>query len=582
MIRDFVVCKYEFAVNVYVTPYEFEINFYARECAGILDEHANCAICTELINEWWCRYCGQFSYAETKCKVSERNLLPRHVKTLNKAAAWKTVYEAAIDLQNLHDRGIIHADVKPANICIGRDGKAHLFGFTIKEGNFTSTIPDDEKSRWLAPECLSGGTFSQASDVYALGMCIIYVVSQTPPWGPDISDEEVTLQVRDNRAVVPRPKGFSDDEWALVERLCAYNPTNRMKIGDVIKQLSKWVATNDTPAWRLPQAVIELSTDSPFATTPLTLRFVGKWKDAKVTVEMLTNESDETKRNFQRVADLWFSLKHPTVVPLFGVCDDGKHPLFVSEYAERGDLSQYLRTIAVTNDYDASNIVWQVLLDVAFAIHYLHSIGIVHGDVCLGNMLVGRDGHGKLSGFFHSSRIGLESPEEEPKTEGEWRPSVYACRRHASFSSDVYCLGKCFVNAFYLQPDNITDSSRLEEDAQINQTARCDVCAMKPLPDRPEGFGDEQWKLVSDMCCMDPRDRVEMSDVVERLARIVAVNTAIKNEMKSELKFDQSSYQKLQTKSLNTSRRIAIFPTTILMTTTMMTVVKRQKPVDFF
>ncbi|OWZ07998.1 TKL protein kinase [Phytophthora megakarya] len=189
----------------------------------------------------------------------------------------------------------------------------------------------------------------------------------------------------------------------------------------------------------------------------------------------------------------------------------------------------------------------EVLLDVAFAIHYLHSIGIVHGDVCLGNMLVGRDGHGKLSGFFNSSMVGRESPEEEPKTEGEWRPSVYACRRHASFSSDVYCLGKCFVNAFYLQPDNITDSSRLEEDAQINQTARCEVCAMNPLPDRPEGFGDEQWKLVSDMCCVDPGDRVEMSDVVERLARIVAVSTAIKNEMKSELNLDRTTYQKLQT-----------------------------------
>ncbi|OWZ13217.1 Serine/threonine protein kinase, partial [Phytophthora megakarya] len=258
------------------------------------------------------------SYAETKCKVSERNLLPRHVKTLNKAAAWKKIYEAAIDLQNLHDRGIIHADVKPANICIGRDGKAHLFGFTIKKGNFTSTIPDDEKSRWLASEGLSGSILSQASDVYALGMCIIYIVSQAPPWGTDISDAEVKLQVLDKGAVVPRPKGFSNDEWALVERLCAYNPTNRMKIGDVIKQLSKWVATNDTSAWRLPQAVIEFSTDSPFATTPLTMHFVGKWKDAKVTVEMLTNKSDETKRNFQRVADLWFSLKHPTVVPLFG------------------------------------------------------------------------------------------------------------------------------------------------------------------------------------------------------------------------------------------------------------------------
>ncbi|OWY91094.1 Serine/threonine protein kinase, partial [Phytophthora megakarya] len=168
-----------------------------------------------------------------------------------------------------------------------------------------------------------------------------------------------------------------------------------------------------------------------------------------------------------------------------------------------------------------------------------------HGDVCLGNMLVGRDGHGKLSGFFHSSRIGLESPEEEPKTEGE----LCGCRHHPSFTSDVYRLGICIINAFCQQSESITESSRLnaEEDAQTNQTARCDVCAMNPLPDRPERFGDEQWNLVSDMCCMDPRDRVEMSDVVERLARIVAVNTAIKNEMKSELKFDQSSYQKLQT-----------------------------------
>ncbi|OWZ07999.1 Serine/threonine protein kinase [Phytophthora megakarya] len=308
MIHDIVVNKYQFVGND------------STYCSDIWYEHANCTSCTELINESWCRHCGQYSFAVTnRDKVSERNLLPRHVKTYNKTEAWEKVYEAAIDLQNLHGRGIIHADVKPANICIGRDGKAHLFGFTIKKGNFTSTIPDNEKSRWLAPECLSGGTSSQASDVYSLGTCIIYIVSQTPPWGPDISDAEVKLQILDKGAVIPRPKGFSDEEWALVERLCAYNPTNRMNIGDVIKQLSEWVTTNDTPTWRLPQAVIELSTDPPFATTPLTMRFIGKWKDVKVTVEMLTNKSDETKRNFQSVADLWFSLKHPTVVPLFGV-----------------------------------------------------------------------------------------------------------------------------------------------------------------------------------------------------------------------------------------------------------------------
>ncbi|KAG2797156.1 hypothetical protein PC129_g21222 [Phytophthora cactorum] len=155
--------------------------------------------------------------------------------------AWKKLYEAALGLEFLHERGVVHADLKGDNILIGEDGRAKLTDFglsaVVSDGANSSGSPIGAL-RWKAPECMgaSGQPATFASDIFSLGMCIIEAVTGTFPWGRELPDAAVSFHVRRGR-LPPSSSAFSSNQWRLIQRMCSLHPQDRPGIRFVVRAL---------------------------------------------------------------------------------------------------------------------------------------------------------------------------------------------------------------------------------------------------------------------------------------------------------------------------------------------------------
>jgi predicted Ser/Thr protein kinase len=100
------------------------------------------------------------------------------------ARIWSSIAGA---LAAAHERGLLHRDVKPANVVVDAEGQAHLIDFgiarqtgdaTLTAAGFVLGTPD-----FLAPEVAAGGPATPQSDSWQLAATIAYALSGHPPRG---------------------------------------------------------------------------------------------------------------------------------------------------------------------------------------------------------------------------------------------------------------------------------------------------------------------------------------------------------------------------------------------------------------
>ena len=90
-------------------------------------------------------------------------------------------------LDALHERGILHRDVKPSNVLLDGEGTAALTDFGLaRAGDSTRLTAEGQvlgTPHYLAPELIEGLEASPASDLYSLG-CVLYeCLVGEPPFG---------------------------------------------------------------------------------------------------------------------------------------------------------------------------------------------------------------------------------------------------------------------------------------------------------------------------------------------------------------------------------------------------------------
>ncbi|WP_251620329.1 SUMF1/EgtB/PvdO family nonheme iron enzyme [Odoribacter lunatus] len=122
----------------------------------------------------------------------------KHRGPMSEQKALGYIRQIASALDYLHGMNVLHFDIKPANILIGNAGQAMLIDFGISKhydagGSQTSSTPVGISNGYAPLEQYQQGeisTFTPATDIYALGATLYYLLlGQTPPSASEVNEE---------------------------------------------------------------------------------------------------------------------------------------------------------------------------------------------------------------------------------------------------------------------------------------------------------------------------------------------------------------------------------------------------------
>jgi serine/threonine-protein kinase len=145
---------------------------------------------------------------------------PRH--------AMDVLAQAAAGLQAAHEAGLVHRDVKPANLLVGPAGRIKITDFGIASAAGSAPITRAGTlvgtPAYLAPERAAGGPATPASDLYSLGVVGYECLTGTPPF----SGMPVEVAAAHRQRPLPiLPPAVPAGVAGLVAQLTAKDPAAR-------------------------------------------------------------------------------------------------------------------------------------------------------------------------------------------------------------------------------------------------------------------------------------------------------------------------------------------------------------------
>jgi serine/threonine protein kinase len=186
--------------------------------------------------------------------------------------AIEVIADACQALNFSHQHGIIHRDVKPANIMISKNGAVKVMDFGIARAladssSVTQTAAVIGTAQYLSPEQARGEKVDARSDVYSLG-CVLYEMLTGEP--PFVGDSPVAVAYQHVREdpIPPsqRHTGISPELDAVVLKALAKNPDNRYQTAAEMRADLVRVHSGEAP--EAPKVLTDAERTSLLSSTP--------------------------------------------------------------------------------------------------------------------------------------------------------------------------------------------------------------------------------------------------------------------------------------------------------------------------
>lgn len=419
--------------------------------------------------------------------------------------------QTAMGLSALHDAGLVHGNVTPANLLF--DG-ADLAVDGCALPGLAPELEAGKAAPFVAPEVVGAGAHSAASDVWSLGACMFAMLRGRPPW-VDVargSAVEFLLAVSTKPPAPTRRAGVPAWLDALVTSCLAVDPADRpASAADVVDLLtqaggvSRAATLISLPALEgRPLGSNYVLTDPiGSGTTGQVWRAERRRDHLEVAVKILRPElssEPEAIARFLRERTTLVGLTHPNVVSVLDMVAEGSTLGIVMDLAKGSDLRQILSAGGPIPAEDAVSLLGQIASGVAA----LHEAGLVHRDLKPENVIVEDGLVARITDFGLARAVNAATLTRTEQLVGtaEYLAPELVAGRPLTPAADVYSLG---IMAYEMI------AGRRPFEAE--HTAALLRSHLDTVPTRPDGWPDPLWEMVDRMLAKDPAARPSAAGV---------------------------------------------------------------------
>lgn len=156
-------------------------------------------------------------------------------------------------LEAAHAQGIVHHDVKPANVLLGDNGTVKVTDFGIAE--LLSTLAKQNDGAWgtlgfLPPETLLNGSYNESGDVFALGAVLYECLSDGKPAIPGSTPQERTkATIRPIRSIRAYCPDLPESMESLIMEMLSPRPDQRKRTMTQLAETLESMAAQNQWKW---------------------------------------------------------------------------------------------------------------------------------------------------------------------------------------------------------------------------------------------------------------------------------------------------------------------------------------------